>query len=78
MSIVKNRFANKMGFGERLVGGCCLLYVRHEDRWGSGSTAPVILNVGLRWRLVQLHSLTVLPPHKEAVWATGSLSLCDF
>jgi hypothetical protein len=53
-----------MGFRETLGGRCCL-YVGHEDRWRSGSIAPVILNVGLRWRLVQLHSSAVLPPDKE-------------
>ena len=64
-----------MGFCERLVG-----------RWGSGITASVVCNVVLTWRLVQLHYTAVLPPDKEprigykseAVWTTGSLSLCDF
>lgn len=65
MSIVKkNRFPNTMGFRESSSGRCSL-YVGHEDRWRSGSIDPVILNVGLRWRLVQLHSSAVLPPDKE-------------
>jgi hypothetical protein len=39
--------------------------------WGSGITAPSILDLGTKYRYVQLHSPAALPPGKEPLVPNG-------
>jgi len=39
--------------------------------WGSGGTAPRILELGIRWRCGQLHVPAALPQRKEPLVPIG-------